>query len=79
TRLRPSNCSRTPLVSTKTSKMQATNDVGQSTPEKEDEEVFLRALQFSCSAVFPMVLKVAIDLQLLEIIVTAGPEKAMSP
>ncbi|RZS16374.1 hypothetical protein BHM03_00048356 [Ensete ventricosum] len=62
-----------------TSKMQATDDVGQPTPEKEDEEVFLRALQFSCSAVFPMVLKVAIDLQLLEIIVTAGPEKVMSP
>ncbi|URD86460.1 caffeic acid [Musa troglodytarum] len=59
--------------------MHATDDVGQPTPEKEDEQVFLRALQFSCSAVFPMVLKVAIELQLLEIILTAGPEKAMSP
>ncbi|XP_064950528.1 caffeic acid 3-O-methyltransferase-like [Musa acuminata AAA Group] len=59
--------------------MQATNDVGQPTPEKDDEEVFFRALQFSCSAVFPMVLKVAIELELLEIIVTSGPEKVMSP
>ncbi|THU44338.1 hypothetical protein C4D60_Mb02t06360 [Musa balbisiana] len=59
--------------------MQATNDVGQPTPDKDDDEVFLRALQFSCSAVFPMVLKVAIELELLEIIVTAGPEKVMSP
>ncbi|CAL9200611.1 unnamed protein product [Musa hybrid cultivar] len=59
--------------------MQATNDVGQPTPDKDDEQAFFRALQFSCSAVFPMVLKVAVELELLEIIVTAGPEKVMSP
>ncbi|RRT33581.1 hypothetical protein B296_00049890 [Ensete ventricosum] len=57
--------------------MLATNDVLQLTAE-EEEEACARALQLSCGAVLPMVLKVAIELGLLEIIVKAGPATPLS-
>ncbi|URD87201.1 caffeic acid [Musa troglodytarum] len=57
--------------------MPATNDVFTLTAE-EEEEACTRALQLSCGAVLPMVLKVAIELGLLQIIVKAGPATPLS-
>ncbi|RZR86464.1 hypothetical protein BHM03_00013666 [Ensete ventricosum] len=57
--------------------MPAANDVLQLTAE-EEEEACARALQLSFGAVLPMVLKVAIELGLLEIIVKAGPATPLS-
>ncbi|CAL9079884.1 unnamed protein product [Musa textilis] len=57
--------------------MPATNNVFTLTAE-EEEEACTRALQLSCGAVLPMVLKVAIELGLLQIIVKAGPATPLS-
>ncbi|CAL9200603.1 unnamed protein product [Musa hybrid cultivar] len=57
--------------------MPATNDVLQLTAE-EEQEACVRALQLSCGAVLPMVLKVAIELGLLQIIVKSGPDTPLS-
>ncbi|CAL9200597.1 unnamed protein product [Musa hybrid cultivar] len=57
--------------------MPATNDVLKLTAE-EEEEACARALQLSCGAVLPMVLKVAIELGLLQIIVKSGPATPLS-
>ncbi|THU44333.1 hypothetical protein C4D60_Mb02t06310 [Musa balbisiana] len=57
--------------------MPAANDVLQLTAE-EEEEACARALQLSCGAVLPMVLKVAIELGLLQIIVKSGPATPLS-
>nr|BAG71895.1 5-hydroxyconiferaldehyde O-methyltransferase [Carthamus tinctorius] len=45
----------------------------------EEEEAFLFAMQLASASVLPMVLKSAIDLDLLEIIAKAGPGAHVSP
>ncbi|RWW52973.1 hypothetical protein BHE74_00040614 [Ensete ventricosum] len=50
----------------------------QPSPE-EDEEACMHAAQLVSSSVLPMTLKAAIELQLLEIIVGAGPGARLSP
>nr|GEW01685.1 caffeic acid 3-O-methyltransferase [Tanacetum cinerariifolium] len=46
---------------------------------KQDEEAFLFAMQLASASVLPMVLKSAIELDLLEIIAKAGPGAYVSP
>ncbi|XP_074575200.1 tricetin 3',4',5'-O-trimethyltransferase-like [Curcuma longa] len=46
--------------------------------EEEEEQECSRALQLSCAAVLPMVLKTAIELGLLEMLVKAGSTAALS-
>ncbi|CAL9761216.1 unnamed protein product [Musa acuminata subsp. burmannicoides] len=57
--------------------MAAMKEVLRLTPE-EEEEACQRALQLSSVVIFPMTLKVAIELGLFEIIVGAGPGGALS-
>ncbi|RWW46362.1 hypothetical protein BHE74_00047701 [Ensete ventricosum] len=45
----------------------------------EDEEAFTYALQLAIGSVLPMALKAAIELELLEIIVKAGPGAMLGP
>ncbi|XP_043714884.1 caffeic acid 3-O-methyltransferase-like [Telopea speciosissima] len=50
----------------------------QSKTLNEDKEVLLLASQLACGSMVPMVLKAAIELNLLEIIARAGPGKQLS-
>ncbi|XP_064963213.1 caffeic acid 3-O-methyltransferase-like [Musa acuminata AAA Group] len=62
--------------------MQANRYVPQLTPKEEQEEedaAYVRALQLTAGTVLAMVLKVALEPDLFEVIVTAGPGNAMSP
>ncbi|RWV89505.1 hypothetical protein GW17_00048339 [Ensete ventricosum] len=51
----------------------------QPSPEEDEEEACMHAAQLVSSSVLPMTLKAAIELQLLEIIVGAGPGARLSP
>ncbi|CAL9766195.1 unnamed protein product, partial [Musa acuminata subsp. burmannicoides] len=47
--------------------------------QEEEDAAYVRALQLTAGTVLAMVLKVALELDLFEVIVTAGPGNAMSP
>nr|QWK65126.1 flavonoid O-methyltransferase 3 [Scutellaria baicalensis] len=56
-----------------------TKSVATSTTNSDEEEAFLFAMQLASASVLPMVLKSAIELDLLELIKKAGPGAFVSP
>ena len=57
----------------------ATNSTTTKNPRGEEEENFLFAMQLASASVLPMVLKAAIELDLLELIKRAGDGAFISP
>lgn len=56
-----------------------TKNLETSTVDSDEEESFLFAMQLASASVLPMVLKTAIELNLLELIKKAGPDAFVSP
>ncbi len=62
-----------------TTKMGSIGETHMTPTQASDEEANLIAMQLASASVLPMVLKSAIELELLEIIAKAGPGACLSP